>query len=275
MVGRLLRVITVTCILLAASTAQAQVAHDESTWEGAAAVELGIFQSINGMTLAAEYCEWRRCRRDSNGYILGGVAIGGGLGVLGGLHLRPHQAMLINSGTWMGMLNAAALTYDDRSEVETKLMAWQLLGTGLGVVSGQLWHPHNARIAMANSAALWSMVVVTLARNAAGRTGNGPWAMGAADLGFLLGLAAWDSKPLPRLRIAAIDVAAAVGMALGAGFGAAATVVKRDDGPMLWGAAGGALTGGLLMALLMPLPDKELNVQVIPQSNGLMLVGSF
>lgn len=266
--------------LPAASTAQDQGGNrDESTWPGAGAVELGLFQTAHGALVGIELCELAHCRtKQLPPYLWGGAGLGAVAGTLVGLKLRPHQAMLINSGTVLGFVHGVALTWDEQPRDAAKTwMLGQLVGTAVGAAAGQLWHPENGRLAMANSAALWTATTVGLARMAARRGSTPAWTIAAADLGFVFGLLAWDSKPLSRVRLAVVDVAAAAGLWLGGMVGAAVGRLgpRSNDFSLYGGAAAGAATGAILAATLVPAPEKPLSIQLIPQSNGLALVGAF
>ncbi len=266
--------------LPAASTTDDHDANqDESTWAGAAALELGIFQSIHGALIGAELCQRPQCRsKELPPYLYVGAGLGALAGGAAGLKLRPHQAMLINSGTALGLLHGVALSWDDNSRDDARIwITGQLVGTAVGALAGQLWHPENGRLAMANSAALWTATTVTLARNAAGRSSNAAWAMATADAAYLFGLVAWDSKPQARARLAVVDLAGALGLWLGGAGGAVVGKLANwgGDRGLYAGAAAGAALGAILAVTLVPLPDKPLSVQLLPQPNGLALGGAF
>ncbi len=249
----------------------------ESDWKGAGAVELGTFQALHGGLLGLELCGLAHCSDKAISW-LAGSALGGMAGATVGSALRPHQAALINSGSALGFMNGLALaTAGNFGESPSTLVAGQLLGTAAGAVAGQVWHPETGRIALANSAALWSAVVTALASQGATRTINGHLTLVAADVGFLAGLALWDSCPLLRGDVVWVDVTAAGGLLLGGFIGdaAARSGGASSEAFLFWGAAAGAATGGVLAATLLPAPKYRPNVQVIPQPNGLALVGGF
>ena len=134
----------------------------------------------------------------------------------------------------------------------------------------------NDRMALANSAALWTGVLVALARDARDHAAVLPTATIAADIAFAIGYAAWPSWPVSRGQAGAIDLGAGIGLSAGAFIG-----LFIPDGT--WGmgkhtsdvgAAVGAGVGvAAALAILRNKPFPQLPVHVVPRADGLALAG--
>ncbi len=251
----------------------AATAPGDSEWPGSGSVELSVGQALHGGLLGFEICSLTHCRQAALHF----VAIGDGAGLLlGGLvgsRLRPHQAMLINSGTALGFFNSLALDWDQPKAQPGRWLGFQVGGALAGAIAGQFAHPETGRLAMANSAALWLATATYFGRHAANRENFGLWTAAAADLGYVFGLFAWDGLPLSRARVAQIDAAAGLGLTLGV-LGAHAAVDRNDDHAMWVGGTVGVLAGVALGTLWADWRSAAA-VQIVPQGNGVALMGTF
>lgn len=253
----------------------AATAQGDSEWPGAGAVELSVGQALHGGVLGIELCMLSNCREKLPQVV--GLSTAGGLlaGGMIGSRLRPHQSMLINSGTVLGFVNVAAFDWDEYPVPHGRRIMGQVGGALAGALVGKFYHPETGRMAMANSAALWLATAVYFGRHAAKYESIAPWTAAAADLGFVFGLLAWDGLPLSRAKVARIDAVAGIGLTLGV-VGAKIAVDRNDEHATWLGGAVGVLAGVALGTAWADWSSTASTaLRIVPLGNGVALLGAF
>jgi len=234
-------------------------------------VDLGLYQAIHGSVLATEWCEGvmrlndSRCQDDEE--IVAAAALTGGLLglVLGGV--SQGKALMINASVTIGGLNGMALSgffakddFRDEERAAAGALVGQIIGLGAGIAAGSQFDPPAGRVALANSAAFWSALLLQAARLSNGRKASSLSMALGAQLGFVAGYSAWPGVRTNRLQSWIIDLGGLAGFIVGlslseqndSSFGADRSV---NQGAYL---AGGVLTGlGLGTALAINMFDRE------------------
>ena len=246
-------------------------------------LELAIGQGIAGAILGAEYCIHVGCggRNDydgsnNTGFVAWGLGATGALaGVFLGGDITDGQAMLVNTSSILGGLHGWMIS--DRTSYSNVqgAMVGQVVGTATGVGLAMVLRPENDRMALANSAALWTGVLVALARDARDHAAVLPTATIAADIGFAIGYAAWPAWPVTRGQAAAIDLGGAIGLTAGVFLGA--VIPDRQAAGEHTLAAVTAICGGVgvgtALLVLRNKPFPKLPVHVVPRADGVALAG--
>ena len=245
-----------------------------------------IGQAIGGTILGAEYCIHNhasctaanvgRADTDYSPFVAVGV---GATGVLGGILLgrdiSDGQAMLVNTSSILGALHGWMIS-DRTSYSNVKgAMVGQVVGTAAGAGLAMVLRPENDRMALANSAALWTGVLVALSRDARDHAAVLPTATIAADIGFAIGYAAWPSWPVTRGQAGAIDLGAAIGLSAGVFLGAVVPdrAAAGEHTLAAISAIGTGVGVGTALLILRNKPFPQLPVHVVPRADGLALAG--
>lgn len=225
--------------------ARPAAANAEDT-PGAGHDELIATQTLHGMAIGGELTTLTHSDKAPMLVVLGGGLALGTTMAAGG-RATVGQTRLATSGVFLGGLSGLAtgeIAFGENSGAATAAMiAGQLGGVAGGLVLGHFWQPRGNQVALGNTVALWSALVVHQTRRAAGRNDDSTLAMVlAADAGFALGASLWPGWQLSRAQAWQLDLGGALGGLAGVIIGA---VVDHggDDRPFHASAAIGMALG--------------------------------
>lgn len=235
---------------------------------GSGTLDLAVGQGLNGVLLGQELCYASPCH---DGALVAFTLLAGPAAALAARGVTMGQAMTINAGSLLGVLHALIWADPGRAGSRATLIG-QMAGTGLGIAVAVGVRPDADRVALANSAALWSGIVVY--HLGTSRHNPDPYlaAMLAADLGWLAGYGLWPSWRVSRAQALGMDTAIAGGVLL-------ASNLWPDDqqrtnhselAPVVGVGVGAALAYWLIDAA-----PPACGLMLAPQPGGVAVVGRF
>jgi hypothetical protein len=220
---------------------------------GTARAELAVFQTINGLAVAAELCGVAEC--EDPRLVIGGLAGGAGLGLGLSLYatrdgITPGQALALNSGTFWGFANGLAIhgaleqqSFNPR-RLPGLLAGGQLLGLGASQLLYMNFRPDAGDVALMNTAGFWAGTFALLINGIAETQEIQAVAlstMAAFNVGLLGGGILSKYYPMSRGRAFVIDAGGLVGSLTGVG--AYLFFTGGDGGPQ--GGFTSAVIGGV------------------------------
>lgn len=250
-----------------------------------ARAELGVFQTINGISVGTLLCFTVKC--DDARLFVVTIAVGGAAGLTAALlgtegGITPGRAQAIDAGMGWGVFNGITLAIVADAEDEAiagTMMAMQLLGTGAGIAVSALRNPRGGDVSLATSLGLWSGVITLFVHAAAGFEADGQVIAGTlmllADLGLVAGavLGVADVIPMTRGRVLLIDAGGIVGGAVGMGL---PVLIQGDDidreaffvSAIIGTISGLALTTWLTRHWDVPEDVPDIAVGLVPAEGG-------
>lgn len=283
-------VFAVSLTISAALPPQAVNGGDEQP-SNLARAELGIVQTVQGLTLGVFACDYLDC--DNARATLGGMVLGAGAGLGFSLWasrdgVTPGQALAVNSATAWGAWQGIAVTMmrDQFDEHDYSLIVGgaQLAGTTSGALMAWQLRPRAGQVAMINSAGIWSGALALLGHGIndfdADRALISASLLAASDLGAIAGAVAGNYFQWSRGRMLVIDAGGLLGMLSGM----AADALIRGDGVNSTDICAFGLGGtvvGLVTATYLSrswdLPDGVPSISLMPTQGGAVatLSGAF
>lgn len=220
-----------------------------------ARAELAILQTAHGIAAGAEFCTMADCD-DVRPFVVsilvgGGAGLGISLAATGG-GITAGRTLALNSGTGWGVWHGIAINLIAETELDTPffatMLAAQALGTAAGGLIGYHLRPGAGDVSLANSAGIWSGVLMLLL-NAATEfeliDGSRLAAalLAATDVGLLAGALVARETPMSRGRTLIIDAGGILGMLLGFGIDVLIQGEQFQPGPFFGLGIGGTVAG--------------------------------
>lgn len=210
------------------ASGEAEAAPGESRAQktGLARGELILFQTLHGLAFGVESCVVFACQgpRSWALSLVGFTGMGLGLSTfLSSGGVTPGQTASIDAGVVWGAYNAVlfplALDLDVTGEgYAAILMGGQLAGLAAGWLLHRELKPHEGDVSMVTSGGLWLTTSVLMLAAAAELDDGQAYAglaLGAADVGLLVGALVANIEPMPRSRVLMIDAGALLGALTG------------------------------------------------------------
>ncbi|MDF1561873.1 MAG: hypothetical protein P1V51_02445 [Deltaproteobacteria bacterium] len=232
--------------------------------DGRARAELAVVQTLHGIGIGIELCFIAQCWNTRA--VAGALTLGGSLGLVLSLTLTSGgvtaaQASASNSGAAWGFWNGLAILGG------AGLLGWpagpenlgipvvlQLGWLAVGAIVTRHVPVHAGQISLANSAGIWSGVLVLLLHGVTWWEADPAliwWTLlAASDLGLVAGAVLGTVFPISRTRALLIDAGGLLGMLLGMG-GAAIIFGDRLELPVFSAMAAGGTVAGLLTGYLL------------------------
>ncbi len=238
--------------------------------------ELVLGQTLHAMIVAAEVCVIAGCDGARATAAASLIGVGGGLAA--SLYLTKEgitsgHADALNSGYIWGAINAFLVLNNvadpsDR-EVAGTLLASQIAGMAVGELAYRAWRPTAGHVAAANTAGMWTAILVMLGQGAAEMDFNPELVVGMADAGIVVGGFMSARFPMSRGRAYLIDTGGIVGFLAGG-----LVAVGVDDEQTAFTALFGGTAAGLVAAVVMtrdwdaPDPPPAPRMAITPMRDG-------